>query len=475
MLPVLWLPFLMALVLAGWHDTLHWALFIGLPAAAIPTAFIFLFPGMLLTRCSVAAAFMIFCGLHIHQAAGASELHFGIFVLLAFLLVYRDWIVIVVAAAVIAVHHLSFNYLQQWGFGPICFTEPGLGIVIAHASYVVVEASVLSYLAILLHRDAVQSAELDMRVIAMTADGSSHIDLSAIDMDARSKSGKDLQAILVTLHGAISSVQNGADAMGSGVAHIANANVDLSARIEELSRTLEETSSSMEKLTTSVAKNASNAHTAQDLTATATALSKDGSNVVNKLIDTMGAINASSSRMSDIIGVIDGIAFQTNILALNAAVEAARAGEQGRGFAVVAAEVRTLAQRSATAAREIKQLIDNSVSSVALGTELVDQTGATMSKVASSIQRVGTIIVDISNASHEQSLGITEIHHAVADMKTVMQQNAVFVNDVATSSLELKQQSEKMLQAVSVIKLQNEAQNHVLALPSNRMETLRLR
>ena len=272
---------------------------------------------------------MVFAGLHIHQAAGTSELHFGIFVLLAFLLVYRSWFVIVVAAAVIAVHHLSFNYLQQWGYGVICFTKPGLGIVLSHAAYVVVEAALLIYLAILMHREEVQSAELDVRVMALSAGGNGEIDLSALTMHAQSRSGQDLDAILATLRKSILSVRSSTDTIATASSQIAAGNLDLSSRTEEQARSLEETAASMEELTSTVKQNADNARQANQLAVSASSVAVKGGSAVSQVVDTMSAINASSKKIVDIISVIDGIAFQTNILALNAAVEAARAGEQG--------------------------------------------------------------------------------------------------------------------------------------------------
>jgi methyl-accepting chemotaxis protein len=455
MLPVLWLLFVMSLALSGWNDTLRWALLVGLPAAAIPTALIFGSPGSLMTRSSVAAALMVFSGLHIHQAAGTSELHFGIFVLLAFLLVYRSWFVILVAAVVIAVHHLSFNYLQEWGYGVVCFTRPGLAVVLAHAAYVVVEASVLSYLAILMHREIMQSAELDVRVRALSAGGSNRIDLTPISTPAQSSSGQDLDAVLGILRLAILNVRSSTDTIATASSQIAAGNHDLSSRTEEQASSLEETAASMEELTSTVKQNADNARQANQLAVSASSVAVRGGSVVSQVVDTMGSINASSRKIVDIIGVIDGIAFQTNILALNAAVEAARAGEQGRGFAVVAVEVRNLAQRSAAAAKEIKTLIDDSVSKVGEGSKQVAEAGKTMDEIVDSVKRVTDIMSEITAASQEQTQGIEQINQAITQMDQVTQQNAALVEEAAAAASSLQEQAGGLSQVVSVFRLQS--------------------
>jgi len=229
--------------------------------------------------------------------------------------------------------------------------------------------------------------------------------------------------------------------------------MDLSSRTEEQASSLEETASSMEELTSTVRQNADNARQADRLAAIASDVATKGGATVSQVVHMMGEINASSRKIADIISVIDGIAFQTNILSLNAAVEAARAGEQGRGFAVVAAEVRTLAQRSAAAAKEIKLLIDDSVGKVEAGTRLVDQAGATMQEVVQSIQRVAGIMGEITAASAEQSAGIEQINQAVIQMDQVTQQNATLVEQAAAAAQSLQDQASVLAAAVSAFKL----------------------
>ena len=251
----------------------------------------------------------------------------------------------------------------------------------------------------------------------------------------------------------VGEVRNGTDAIASASRQIASGNLDLSSRTEEQASSLEETASSMEELTSTVQQNADNARQANGLASSASEVAERGGAVVAQVVDTMASINDSSKKIVDIIGVIDGIAFQTNILALNAAVEAARAGEQGRGFAVVASEVRTLAQRSASAAKEIKLLIDDSVGKVNAGAKLVDQAGATMDEIVASVRRVTDIMGEISSASLEQTEGIEQINMAVSPMDQVTQQNASLVEEAAAAAESLQDQAGKLAELVTVFKL----------------------
>ena len=256
----------------------------------------------------------------------------------------------------------------------------------------------------------------------------------------------------------VGEVRNGTDAIASASRQIASGNLDLSSRTEEQASSLEETASSMEELTSTVQQNADNARQANGLAASASEVAARGGAVVAQVVETMASINDSSKKIVDIIGVIDGIAFQTNILALNAAVEAARAGEQGRGFAVVASEVRTLAQRSASAAKEIKLLIDDSVSKVDAGAKLVDNAGTTMGEIVDSVRRVTDIMGEISSASVEQTSGIEQINMAISQMDQVTQQNASLVEEAAAAAESLQGQAGKLAEMVSVFKLDAQAQ-----------------
>jgi len=287
-----------------------------------------------------------------------------------------------------------------------------------------------------------------MLVAQRIADG----DLSTrIEVGPRNETGKLLQAMqhmndnLMTM---IAQVQSGARALGEASAEIAEGNLDLSSRTEQQAASLEETASSMEQLTATVKQNAEHAVQANKLAVSASAVAVRGGNDVEQVVGTMASINDSSKKIAEIIGVIDGIAFQTNILALNAAVEAARAGEQGRGFAVVASEVRNLAQRSAAAAKEIKSLIDDSVDKVVRGTQLADQARLTMDEVVGSVQRVTGLIGEIADASAEQTAGLEQVNQAIAAMDQATQQNAALVEQAAAAASSMRDETGKLNDAI---------------------------
>jgi methyl-accepting chemotaxis protein len=253
---------------------------------------------------------------------------------------------------------------------------------------------------------------------------------SDIQVNSNDETGQLMNALKTmnsNLVNIVGQVRNGTELIATASTQIAAGNQDLSSRTEEQASSLEETASSMEQLTSTVRFNAENARQANELAISASEIASRGGSVVGEVVNTMGSINDSSRKIVDIISVIDGIAFQTNILALNAAVEAARAGEQGRGFAVVASEVRNLAQRSASAAKDIKGLIDDSVQKVQMGSELVDKAGQTMEEIVQSISRVTQIMTQISHASEEQSIGIAQVNDAITQMDQVTQQNAALV------------------------------------------------
>ena len=282
---------------------------------------------------------------------------------------------------------------------------------------------------------------------------------SRIEVTTRDETGQLLQALKTmneSLARTVGTVRVGTDTIAVAAGQVAVGSQDLSSRTEQQAGALEEAASSMEELTSTVRQNADNARQANVLADAASNVAARGGAVIEQVVGTMDAINASSSKINDIIGVIDGIAFQTNILALNAAVEAARAGEQGRGFAVVASEVRNLAQRSAAAAKEIKGLIGDSSGKVADGSRLVAEAGATMAEIVDSVRRVTDIMGEISSASVEQTEGIEQINQAVAQMDEGTQQNAALVEEAAAAAAALREQSTRLAQAVSVFRIDGE-------------------
>lgn len=267
---------------------------------------------------------------------------------------------------------------------------------------------------------------------------------------------KTMNANLVSI---VTQVRSGTETIATASSQIASGNLDLSSRTEQQAGSLEETASSMEELTATVKQNGDNARQADQLAASASSVAVKGGEIVSQVVDTMGSINESSKKIRDIIGVIDGIAFQTNILALNAAVEAARAGEQGRGFAVVASEVRSLAQRSAGAAKEIKDLIGASVNKIEVGSKLVDQAGETMVEIVNSVKRVSDIMTEINAASQQQQTGIGQINQAIVEMDAATQQNAAMVEQAASASAALQEQAVSLAHVVSIFNLGSNAEN----------------
>jgi methyl-accepting chemotaxis protein len=287
-----------------------------------------------------------------------------------------------------------------------------------------------------------------MLVAQRIADGDLGTRIEAGPNNETGKLLRAMQHMNDSLQTMISQVQSGARAIGEASAEIAEGNQDLSTRTEQQAASLEETASSMEQLTATVKQNAEHAVQANKLAVSASAVAVRGGNDVEQVVGTMASINDSSTKIAEIIGVIDGIAFQTNILALNAAVEAARAGEQGRGFAVVASEVRNLAQRSAAAAKEIKSLIDDSVDKVVRGTRLADQARLTMDEVVGSVQRVTGLIGEIADASAEQTAGLEQVNQAIAAMDQATQQNAALVEQAAAAAASMRDETSKLNEAI---------------------------
>ncbi len=394
---------------------------------------------------------MAMVALLIHVARGHAEAHFAVFAFMAVLVVYRRALPILAGATAIAVHHLSFNQLQAWGWGPMCFTEPSLLRVIEHALYVVAESAILLLLAARARADFRAAEQLTSVAERLRAEDGT-LDLSVAYETPVSPVTARMFSALRHIEGAVSEVRVAAQAIQQATSEIAAGNQSLSIRTEQAAASIAETASSVEQIAATIRQTTEHAHEANSLAGSASRVAGQGGDAVHQVVDTMTGIQQASRKITDIIGVIDGIAFQTNILALNAAVEAARAGEQGRGFAVVAGEVRTLAQRSAEAAREIKQLITSSVEQVDSGSTLVGNTGAIIGDVVQQVRRVTELVGEISASSSEQNSDIGLLNSAIGRLDEATQHNAALVEQTAAAAASLSQQADALVAAVSVFR-----------------------
>jgi methyl-accepting chemotaxis protein len=404
-----------------------------------------------LSRSVLALCLSAAVALHIHLGRGTLEFHFGVFVTLALLLVYRDWRPIVVSAAFFAVHHVAFDRMQAAGMGVYCTPEPNFLKIVMHAGYVVLQTALEVLIAVRMAAIARQGDELGVLVGEVDANGQISLDLGHVP--ATTAGALALKQALGRVQQTLLQVRASAGSVTTASDEIASGNHDLSSRTEQAASSLQQTASAMEQLTATVRNSAESARQANQLAASAAEVAERGGSVVSQVVSTMDEINASSKKIADIIGVIDGIAFQTNILALNAAVEAARAGEQGRGFAVVASEVRSLAQRSAEAAKEIKGLIGASVERVEAGSKLVADAGQTMGEIVGSVKRVSDVIGEITVASGEQSDGIGQVNTAVTQLDQMTQQNAALVEESTAAAESLRTQAQRLAQALAGFRL----------------------
>ena len=445
--------YLGALIYGSIYDSFGLGLLVGAVLLGLSLALAFTSKGGTGSQLGLPVLGMAMVGLMIHVSRGHNEAHFAVFAFLACLVVYRRAAPILMGAVAIAVHHLSFNQFQAWGWGPMCFSEASFMRVVEHALFVVAETGVLLFLAARAKAEFDAAGELaDIAEHLLSEDGS--VDLRLPPARHHSRANVKLREAVTHIATSMQQVRQAADAIRHASNDIASGNQALSSRTEQAASSIQETASSVEQIAATIRNSTDHAHQANDLAGQASRVAVEGGEAVGRVVQTMSGIQHSSRKITDIIGVIDGIAFQTNILALNAAVEAARAGEQGRGFAVVAGEVRTLAQRSAEAAKEIKQLITSSVEQVESGSSLVGNAGDTIGQVVEQVRRVTELVGEISNSSSEQNHGIAQINTAISQLDHATQQNAALVEQTAAAAQSLSHQAESLTQAVGVFRLE---------------------
>jgi methyl-accepting chemotaxis protein len=408
-------------------------------------------PGSLLTRLAMAFSLSGLVVLQIQLSGGTLEFHFGVFVTLALLMVYLDWRPIVFGAALFAVHHVLFDRLQDLGFGVYCLPRPDLPMIVLHAVYVVVQTVFEVVFVVRLSQNVRGNAEVAQ--IAQALRQGEQIVLDQPAPAAQAALARELSTIVAHIATTLQAVRETSDEVLLTSREIAIGNLDLSQRTEESASQLQAAAASMEELTATVARSADAVRQTEALARAAASTAQRGGSQVQQVVQSMAGLQASSSRIADITGVIDGIAFQTNILALNASIEAARAGAQGRGFAVVASEVRALAQRSATAAREIKDLIDASVAEVARGSALVHDAGSTMTDIVERVGRVNETLGAISHAAEAQSKDIADLHGTLQHLDQMTQQNASLVEESAAAADMLKANAQRLTDGVAVFRL----------------------
>jgi len=408
--------------------------------------------GSWFNSCVLPVLLMGVVAFNIQLAGGRAEYHFGVFTSLAFLLAYRHWLPLTLGAVAIAVHHVAFDRLQALGFPVYCQAAPDFLGVLHHASYVIAFAGLGIFMSIAMRRDALLSEELRCITEGLAREPSK-VDFSRLDVPVQSRSGTRLLEIFTGIRGAVQVARQAVTAVSAASAEIAGGNHDLSRRTEKAAADLQRTASAVEQLTAAVSSAADSTTQAASIASNAAVQAADGEKAADRLAETMHRLADSSHQVGEITGLIDSIAFQTNILALNAAVEAARAGEHGRGFAVVASEVRQLAKRSSEAAGQIRTLIGTSGEQVEAGVRAANQTRDALTSIIGEVQRVNAMLRDVAVAATEQSRGIGEVNHAVNALDQATQQNAALVEESAAAADSLEAQAGQLAEAMAVFQL----------------------
>jgi methyl-accepting chemotaxis protein len=407
------------------------------------------------TRLFLAASLMTFAALQIHQEHGLTELHFGIFALMSFLLAYRDWRPILCAACVIAVHHFTFNYFQLAGLDVYCFTEPAWSTVLLHAAYVVVQAGLLIFIARHMKADAQTGRELAVLGENLSRQ-EGRFDLRLPPVKLEGTSSRTFKDTLNAIHDAMREITTTIDQMAASSDNIAAENHILSQEFATQAETLNATNTAMGQIAQRVRQSAEHAASANSLARQTSTAAQQSEQVVSEVVGKMNEIDQAVHRMGDMIAIIESIALQSNLLALNASVEAARAGSHGRGFSVVAEEVRTLAHRSASAAREIKDLIGDSLKRVETGSTLATRAGAAMRHVVGHVDDVARLIEHISTSSDAQSHDVDRFSQGMGKMDAMLERDVQHVKGVASASAGLREKARTLREAMSIFLVEHD-------------------
>ncbi len=404
-----------------------------------------------LTRAAMVISLTALIALQIHLSGGQIEFHFNLFVTMSLLLVYRDWRPIVLMSALVTMHHFGFDRLLQAGIPVYCLSEPDPSRILLHVAFVAGQCLMLCGVAITLHRRAIEAKELEFLVNAMGRSGPIRLNLAVMRVDT--EAGLRLKHVQQRMAEAVKQVRETARGLQEAAQASADMSNELTERAQRTVGGLKDAAVSLDQIGVIARSSTEASNEAKTMSATAAGMADKGGELVRNVVATMSEIEASSRRINDIIGVIDGIAFQTNILALNAAVEANRAGEQGRGFAVVASEVRSLARRSADAAKEIRALIAASSQTVARGAELVSGAGETMNALMASVRRVGDLFANITGEAEDHAQGLEMVSASMNELGTLTQGNLAAAERSDQTSRALQAEVDRLAEVLSAFRL----------------------